>query len=68
MDLETLYRQITANYLALANLKRTGLQSEGYKNVEESIMNHLNENLKTYRELSGKNFEMSEELKRIVNI
>ena len=70
--MEELIRKINANYLALANLERIKKQNsipddyESYVESKNSIMEVLNQHLQEYKNLTGIEFELSEEIKKVL--
>jgi len=71
--MEELLRKINANYMALANLERIKAQNhmtdhdEAYLESKKNIMDVLEQHLEEYKQLTGIEFELSEEIKTIVN-
>lgn len=71
--MEELVRKINANYLALANLERIKVlnhmtdHDEAYLESKKNIMDVLEQHLEEYKRLTGIEFELSEEIKTIVN-
>ena len=70
--MEELVRKINANYLALANLERIKNQNsmpddcESYVESKKSIMEVLNQHLQEYKNLTGIEFELSEEINNVL--
>jgi DNA-binding transcriptional regulator GbsR (MarR family) len=70
--MEELVRKINANYLALANLERIKKQNsmpddcESYVESKKSIMEVLNQHLQEYKNLTGIEFELSEEINNVL--
>ena len=70
--MEELIRKINANYLALSNLERIKKQNsmpddcESYIESKKSIMEVLNQHLQEYKNLTGIEFELSEEIKNVL--
>lgn len=70
--MEELIRKINANYLALSNLERIKKQNsmpddcKSYIESKKSIMEVLNQHLQEYKNLTGIEFELSEEIKNVL--
>ena len=70
--MEELIRKINANYLALSNLERIKKQNdmpddcESYVESKKGIMEVLNQHLQEYKNLTGIEFELSEEIKNVL--
>ena len=70
--MEELVRKINANYIALANLEKIKKQNhmsddnDAYLTSKNNILEVLNEHLKEYEKLTGTEFELSTEIKKVL--